>query len=296
MRIIDAKLIEHTVRDLSIKANTILRKDVLAALKKAYRAEAKKRPKEILKELLENAKIANERQLAICQDTGMPIVFVELGQDVYIKGDLNRAVNKGIVLGYKKGYLRASIVSDPVNRDKPGYSPAVIHVDIVKGGRLKITVFPKGFGCENKSQVKMFQPTAELRDIKNFILETVKSAGPDACPPYVVGVWIGGTADYACLLAKKALLKKVTSHTRTGTGQSPVTRKKLSTINYRLSTDKLERDLLSAINNLNIGPMGLGGKSTALAVNAQIYPTHIAGLPVCVNISCHALRSATKTL
>lgn len=278
MRIIDAKLIENTVRDLSVKANTILRKDVLAVLKKAYLSEVKKRPKELLKELLENAKIANERQLAICQDTGMPIVFVELGQDVYIKGDFNRAVNKGIVLGYKKGYLRASIVSDPVNRDKPGYSPAVIHVDIVKGGRLKLTVFPKGFGCENKSQVKMFKPTAGLCEIKNFILETVKSSGPDACPPYVVGVGIGGTADYACLLAKKALLRNISIH------------------NTQYTIQRLERVLLKEINRLNIGPMGLGGKSTALAVNVQIYPTHIAGLPVCVNISCHALRSATKTL
>jgi fumarate hydratase subunit alpha len=287
MRIIDTKLIKHTVRDLSVKANTILRKDVLAALKKAYLSEAKKRPKEILKELLKNAKIANERQLAICQDTGMPIVFVELGQDVYIKGDFNRAVNKGIVLGYKKGYLRASIVSDPVNRDKPGYSPAVIHVDIVKGGRLKITVFPKGFGCENKSQVKMFKPTAGIRDIKNFILETVKSAGPDACPPYVVGVGIGGTADYACLLAKKALLRKIRNPKSEIRNKSQIP---------KFQIRKLEKDILTEINNLNIGPMGLGGKSTALAVNAQIYPTHIAGLPVCVNISCHALRSATKTL
>lgn len=208
----------------------------------------------------------------------MPLVFAELGQEARITGgDFNAAVNKGIALGYRKGHLRASIVRDPLNRARPGYLPAVIHIDIVKGAKLKLTVSPKGFGCENKSQLAMFKPTAELAEIKSFIVEAVKSAGPDACPPYVVGVGIGGTADYACFLAKKALLKPVTGH------RSP-------------ATGKLEREILFEINKLNIGPMGLGGKATALAVNIERYPTHIAGLPVCVNISCHALRSATKVL
>lgn len=264
---------------MSIQANTYLREDVLGELKKAYRREAGKRPKQILKELLNNAEIAAEKQLAVCQDTGMPVVFVELGQDIHISGgDFNDAINRGITLGYIKGYLRASIVKDPLNRNKPGYSPAVIHVDIVNGNKLKMTVSPKGFGCENKSQLAMFKPTADISDIKNFVIEAVRSAGPDACPPYILGVGIGGTADYACLLAKKALLRNVTVG------------------NTQYSIHKLERNLLSAVNKLSIGPMGLGGKTTCLGVNIEIYPTHIAGLPVCVNISCHALRSATKTL
>ncbi|MDP1852737.1 MAG: fumarate hydratase [Candidatus Omnitrophota bacterium] len=274
MRDISVNLITTTVVALSIQANTDLREDVLGELKKAYRKESEKRPKQILRELLKNAEIAAERQLAVCQDTGMPVVFVELGQDIHISGgDFNEAINRGITLGYVKGYLRASIVNDPLKRNKPGYSPAVIHIDIVKGNRLMITVSPKGFGCENKSQLMMFKPTAGISDIKNFIIEAIKSAGPDACPPYVLGVGIGGTADYACLLAKKALLR-------------PIGRK----------GSKLEGELLTRINRLKIGPMGLGGKATCLGVNIETYPTHIAGLPVCVNISCHALRSATKTL
>jgi fumarate hydratase subunit alpha len=226
-----------------------------------------------LKAITTNAYIARKEKIAICQDTGLPTVFLEIGQDVNIKEDLENAINKGIEQGYKKGYLRNSVITNPLLRGKPGYSPAVIHTEITMGNKLKITVLPKGFGCENKAQLKMFNPTAKVNDIEEFIVEVVKTAGPDACPPYIVGVGIGGTADYAMFMAKKALLK-------------PLNRK----------FTKLENSLLKKINQLDIGPMGLGGKVTCLGVNIETYPTHIAGLPVAVNISCHALRSASKTL
>ncbi|MDP3731937.1 MAG: fumarate hydratase, partial [Candidatus Omnitrophota bacterium] len=217
----------------------------------------------------------------ICQDTGLPTVFLEIGQDVKIKGDLTRAINKGVEEGYRRGYLRSSIINNPLSRGKPGYSPAVIHTEIVGGNRLKITVLPKGFGCENKAQLKMFNPTAKISEIDKFIVDAVKSAGPDACPPYVIGVGIGGTADYACFLAKKALLRRVDS--------------RWSIVNSQ-KIRKLEQELFKEINKLNIGPMGLGGEATCLGVNIETYPAHIAGLPVAVNISCHALRSATKVI
>ena len=276
MRVISANKIRDVVSDLCIRANWVLRRDVLRALKAAYIKETNKRAKEILGAIVKNAQIANKEKLAICQDTGLPCVFIEMGQEVKVAGDLKQTINKGVELGYKRGSLRNSIISDPLSRGKSKYTPAVIHIDIIKGDKLKITVLPKGFGCENKTQLKMFKPTAKIEEIKKFIIETVKSAGPDACPPYVVGVGIGGTADYVCYLAKKALLRKV--H---GSG---------------FMVHRLEKELLREINRLNIGPMGLGGKTTALAVNIETYPTHIAGLPVCVNISCHALRSATSVL
>ncbi len=278
MKTITAAKITSTIRDLAIRANLVLRKDVLAALNSAYRNEKNKRAKIILEAIIKNARIAAREKLAICQDTGLPCVFVELGQDVKIVGDLRQAINKGIESGYKKGFLRNSIVRDPLSRGKAGYVPAIIHLDIVKGNKLKITVLPKGFGCENKTQLKMFKPTAKIEEIKKFIIDAVKSAGPDACPPYVVGVGIGGAADYAAYLAKKALLKNI----------------KLTDQNSKIR--KLEQELLLEINKLNIGPMGLGGKATCLGVNIQTYPTHISGLPVCVNINCHALRSATDII
>jgi fumarate hydratase subunit alpha len=211
-KVIVAKKITDTIAKLCIEANLVLRKDVLLALRQAYKAEKNKRSRRILDAVIQNASIAKKKQLAICQDTGIPVVFVELGQGVEIKGDFKNAINKGIELGYKKAFLRNSIIKDPLGRGKSGYIPAVIHVEIVKGNKLKLTVLPKGFGCENKTQLKMFKPTAGLEEIRNFIIEVIKTAGPDACPPYVVGVGIGGTADYACWLAKKALLRKVTSH------------------------------------------------------------------------------------
>lgn len=277
MRTISQDKIRKTVARLCVEANIILNKDIEAKLKAAYKREKNKRAKSILRAIIDNAGIASREKLALCQDTGMPCVFMEIGQDVRIKGDLQKAVNRGITDGYKKGSLRNSIIADPLTRGKPGYGPAIIHADIVKGNKLKITVLPKGFGCENKSQLRMFKPTAGPGEIKKFIVDAVKESGPDACPPYVIGVGIGGTADYACLLAKKVLLKKLTT-------------------NDQQLTTQLERTLLKDINKLNIGPMGLGGKTTALAVNIETYPTHIAGLPVAVNISCHALRRASATL
>jgi fumarate hydratase subunit alpha len=273
MKVIDSRLISSVVKQLSIKANIELRADVLTVLKQACAKENNPKAKKILKAILDNARIAKKERLAICQDTGMPCVFIELGQDVRIKGSLTQAVNKGIEEGYRSGSFRDSIIKSPVGRGRPGYAPAVIHVDLVKGKRVKITVLPKGFGCENKSQLKMFNPTASWSEISEFVLDSVKAAGADACPPYVVGVGIGGTADYACLMAKKALLRKIDS-----------------------KNSNLEEQLLKEINELKIGPMGLGGRITALAVRIEEYPTHIAGLPVAVNISCHATRSATAVI
>ena len=276
MRAISANKIRDTVSDLCIQANLVLRQDVLSALKNSYKNEKNQRAKDILAAIIQNALIAKEEKLAICQDTGLPVVFLEIGQDVKIAGDLKSSVNKGIESGYKRASLRNSIISDPLLRGKPGYRPGLMHIDMVRGNKLKITVLPKGFGCENKAQLKMFNPTVNIVEIKKFIVETIKSAGPDACPPYIVGVGIGGAADYAAFLAKKALLRKL---------QAPSSK-----------LQALEKELLSEINNLNIGPMGLGGKTTALAVNIETYPTHIAGLPVAVNISCHALRAAMRVL
>jgi len=273
MRTISAKKITETVRDLCIKANQELRSDIISGLNQAYGQETDSRSKNILKAILENARIAKKEKLSICQDTGFPSIFIELGQGLNVKGDLNQAIHKGIDAGYKKGSFRASVVADPLKRGKSGYTPAVIHLDLVKGSKLKIIVLPKGFGCENKSQLKMLNPTASWSEISKFVVNAVKTAGPDACPPYVVGVGIGGTADYACLLAKKALLADINA-----------------------KSSKLEQQLLKEINKLRIGPMGLGGKVTALAVKIEEYPTHIAGLPVAVNISCHATRSATAVL
>jgi fumarate hydratase subunit alpha len=275
MREIKSAKITQSVMKLVKRANFSLRQDVLSALRKAYRSEKTKRAKTILKAILDNAAYAQKEQLAICQDTGMPVVFVEIGQDLKISGNLKAAINSGIEDGYKKYFLRKSIVQDPLSRGKSGFFPGIIHLDIVPGNKIKLTLLPKGFGCENKSQLRMFKPTSSLEEVKRFIIEAVKNAGPDACPPYVIGVGIGGTADHACFLAKKALLRKITTYSL-----------KLTAI------QKLEKDLLLAVNRLNIGPMGLGGRTTALALNILTCPTHIAGLPVSVNISCHALRSA----
>ena len=260
MREIEAESVRSIIAELAQEANFALRKDVLAALGAALKRETNVQARKILSAIIENADIANNDRLALCQDTGLPVVFVEIGQDVHISGgSLVRAINQGIQRGYTRGYLRNSIIKQPLFRGRPEFSPAIIHTEIISGEKLKLTVLPKGFGCENKSQV-------------------VKNAGPDACPPFVVGVGIGGTQDYACLLAKKALLRKIVSRP--------------SSITPCIS--RIEESLLKDINRLNIGPMGLGGKATCLGVTIETYPTHIAGLPVAVNISCHALRSARK--
>jgi len=273
MREIKASQITKAVIELVKRANFFLRSDVLSALRGTYKSEKNRLVKIILKAILDNAAYAKKEKLAICQDTGMPNVFVQVGQDVKISGDLKAAINNGIKAGYKKYSLRNSVVSDPLLRGKPKFSPCIIHTDLARGNKIKLTFMPKGFGCENKSQLKMFKPTAGIEEIKKFIVEAVKAAGPDACPPYVVGVGIGGSADYASMMAKQALLTKISA-----------------------KNSKLEKDLLKQINKSGIGAMGLGGKCTALAVKIQKYPTHIAGLPVSVNISCHALRSASINL
>src|SRR3989338_5827559 len=279
MREIEAESVRSIIAELAQEANFALRKDVLAALGAALKRETNVQARKILSAIIENADIANNNRLALCQDTGLPVVFVEIGQDVHISGgSLVRAINQGIQRGYTRGYLRNSIIKQPLFRGRPEFSPAIIHTEIISGEKLKLTVLPKGFGCENKSQVKMFNPTAGIEEIRKFIIGVVKNAGPDACPPFVVGVGIGGTQDYACLLAKKALLRKIVSRP--------------SSITPCIS--RIEESLLKDINRLNIGPMGLGGKATCLGVTIETYPTHIAGLPVAVNISCHALRSARK--
>ena len=286
VREITAGRIRDAVADLARRANFVLRDDVAEALKSALARETDKRARKILKAIINNAKIAKKEKLAICQDTGLPVVFGEIGQDARITGgSLPEAINQGIELGYAQGNLRRSIVKDPLSRGGSGFTPAIIHTEIVKGDKIKLSFLPKGFGCENKSQTRMFKPTASIDEIKEFILETVEKAGPDACPPFVLGVGIGGTADYAALLAKKALLDKIKNQ-----------KSKIKNTNQNPKIYKLEVELLKEINNLNIGPMGLGGKTTCLGVNILSYPTHIAGLPVAVNISCHALRSAVKIL
>ncbi len=283
MRVIKSEDISVLVADLCVKASLVLRNDILKALRLAYNKETNRKAKDVLSAIIENAHISNKENIAICQDTGIPCVFVELGQEVKVIGNLKQAINKGVESGYKSANLRNSLVRDPLSRGSSGYTPAVIHFDIIPGDKLKVIVLPKGFGCENKSQLKMFRPTATIDELKKFIIDSVRLAGPDACPPYVVGVGIGGTADYVSLLAKKALLRKISKYPS-------------SLVSRRSSIIKLEADLLNAVNKLNIGPMGLGGKTTALAVHIETSPTHIAGLPVAINVSCHALRSAQAAL
>lgn len=279
MREIDAKKIRETVTELCLKANFELRKDILKALKSALKKETKPAARNILKAILENARLAKKKRLAICQDTGIVSVFLEIGNNVLIKGDLEEALEKGVEDAYKKGYLRKSVVGDSLLRKNTNTNtPSIVNINIVKGDRLKIAVSPKGFGSENKSAIKMLKPTASDREIIDFVIEVVKNAGPDACPPLVLGIGLGGTFDYAAKLSKKALLRPIESK------------------NTKKHFRKLEKDILKAVNSLGIGPMGLGGKTTALGVNIEEFPTHIAGLPVAVNVSCHATRSAEKVL
>ncbi|MEI8348757.1 MAG: fumarate hydratase [Candidatus Omnitrophota bacterium] len=265
----------NRIEQLAAQANFTLRRDVMSLLRKAYRRERNPRSKNALGWILENAKIAQREHLAICQDTGLPIVFIEVGRGSVVSPSVIEKIKTSIEKGYIKNYLRSSIV-DPLVRGKASYRGAVVHIECssrMKG--IRLTLLPKGFGSENKSQLKMFNPTAKIETIENFIVESVMKAGPDSCPPFVVGVGIGGTSDYALLLAKKALLLPIDIPSK-----DPILK-------------KLETRLLQKINALGLGPMGLGGPCTALAVKIKTAPTHIAGLPVGVNISCHALRSAT---
>jgi fumarate hydratase subunit alpha len=280
MKKITEKMIMDAVSLVCIKANTHLRKDIAQAFERALTRETQAQPKKILNQLIENARVAKAENIALCQDTGLPVVFVDVGKDVDIAGvDMDRAVNKGVAAGYRRGFLRNSIVRDPLTRSG-GYhfTPCIIHYHFGKHQGLKLTVAPKGFGCENKTKLAMFDPTVSQEEIKDFIVSVVKDAGPDACPPYVVGIGIGGSADYACQLSKEVLLRPIDK------------RNKLSHV------AQLEKELMSVLNKTDIGPMGLGGKTTVLGVNIATYPTHMAGLPVCVNISCHVLRSASVTI
>lgn len=280
MREIDVSKIRSAVRDLSLKANFELRNDILKAIRQAYAKETNPRAKKILKSLIENARLARAKGLAICQDTGMVAVFLEIGREAALTGgNLEGAVNNGVLDAYAKGCLRKSVVDDPLLRNNTRTNtPCIIHTDIVEGDRVKVTVSPKGFGSENKSKIKMFKPTASLDEIKEFIIDVVREAGPDACPPLVVGVGMGGTFEHAAYMSKKALLK-------------PLDEK-----NRARHLAALEKELLRDINALGIGPMGLGGKTTALGVKIIASPTHIAGLPVAVNIGCHVTRSAERTI
>lgn len=280
MKDIDVKSIIEAVKKLCMDANYYLNNDIKKAMENGLAVEKSPIGAEVLEKLLLNAELAARKKAAICQDTGMAVVFVTMGQEVHITGGaLSDAINEGVRRGYKEGYLRKSVVGDPIERMNTGdNTPAVIHYDIVPGDALKIELAPKGFGSENMSALKMLKPSDGIEGVKSFILETVDKAGPNPCPPIVVGVGIGGTMEKATLLAKRALLRPVD---------------KRSGIRY---VKELEAELLEKINELGIGPAGLGGTNTALSVNVETYPTHIAGLPVAVNINCHVTRHAEIVL
>jgi len=276
MKTITTEEISAAVEKLCIEANYYLNSDIADSLKSGTAIEESDTGKEVLRQLLENAIIAKEENIAICQDTGMAVIFIDIGQEVtVVNGNLTDAINEGVRNGYQKGYLRKSVVSDPLIRQNTGdNTPAVIHYNITGGDKLKITVAPKGFGSENMSSLKMLKPSDGLEGVKKFILDTVSNAGPNPCPPIVVGVGIGGTMEKAALLAKKALLRPINE------------------FNPLPHIKELEEEMLVSINKLGIGPAGLGGKVTALGLNIEVFPTHIAGLPVAVNINCHATRHA----
>lgn len=280
MRNIDSSEITKNIKEMCIEANHFLAPDMERVFKKAKENEESKLGCQILEQLDENLKIAAEDMIPICQDTGMAVVFIEIGQNVHIEGEnLEDAINEGVRQGYVDGYLRKSVVSDPIIRENTkDNTPAVIHYSIVPGENIKITVAPKGFGSENMSKVFMLKPADGIEGVKDAVLTAVKEAGPNACPPMVVGVGIGGTFEKCAILAKKALARPADSN---------------SEIPY---VKELEKELLTKINKLGIGPGGLGGTQTALSVNVETYPTHIAGLPVAINICCHVNRHISRTL
>ncbi len=280
MRTIELSEITRNIKEMCIEANHFLSNDMKEAMMKAAEDEKSTLGKQILNQLEENLNIAAKDMIPICQDTGMAVIFMEIGQDVHFEGGiLEDAINEGVRQGYVEGYLRKSVVSDPLIRENTkDNTPAIIHYDMVPGEHVKITVAPKGFGSENMSRVFMLKPADGEEGVRNAILTAVKDAGPNACPPMVVGVGIGGTFEKCALLAKKALTRPVNVS---------------SDIPY---VKKMEQDLLQEINKSGIGPGGLGGKTTALAVNINTYPTHIAGLPVAVNICCHVNRHAIRTI
>lgn len=281
MREISAEKITETVKELVIKANKILPDDLVNCIGCSKKEETNETAKSILSDLEANLDAAKELDIPICQDTGMAVIFIEVGQEVHISGgSLENAVNEGVRQGYTDGLLRKSVVRDPFKErvNTNDNTPAIIHTRIVDGDKIKITAAPKGFGSENMSKLKMFTPSAKREDIVNFVVDTVKTAGSNPCPPVVIGVGIGGDFEYSAVLAKKALCRSV------------------SVRNSDEFYKAMEDEMLEKINKLNIGPQGFGGKTTALCVNIETYPTHIAGLPVAVNVGCHVTRHASKEI
>ena len=280
MKVINSQKITETVREMCINANCCLNDDVREALKKGSNEDKSDIAKNVLNRLLENADIANEKMVPICQDTGMAVFFIEIGKEVFVEGDtITEAVNKGVSAGYTEGFLRKSVVGDPLRRvNTKDNTPAIIYYDFVEGDKIKITFAPKGFGSENKGGLKMLNPSDGIDGVIDFVIDTVRKADANPCPPIVVGVGIGGTMDKACMIAKKALTRDIDSK------------------NPDPFYAELEEKLLQKINKLGIGPAGLGGTTTALGVNVEVYPTHIAGLPVAVNINCHAARHAIRVI
>ncbi|MCI9319418.1 MAG: fumarate hydratase [Lachnospiraceae bacterium] len=280
MKTLKVKEITKSIKEMCIEANHFLSEDMQCALRKAVESEEAPLGRQILEQLQENMQIAGKDMIPICQDTGMAVIFIEIGQDVHFEGGiLEEAVQEGVRQGYTEGFLRKSVVKDPIYRDNTNdNTPAVIHYEIVPGDQVKITVAPKGFGSENMSRIFMLKPADGIEGVKAAILTAVKDAGPNACPPMVVGVGIGGTFEKCALMAKKALTRSVSER---------------SSIPY---VRAMEQELLQKINDTGIGPGGLGGTVTALSVNINTYPTHIAGLPVAVNICCHVNRHAVRIL
>lgn len=276
MREINVSEVTKTVKELVIKANKLLPDELCALIKSSAENEEKELPKKIMGELVNNLDAAKQLDIPICQDTGMAVIFIDIGQDVhFVGGDLYESINRGVAEGYTDGLLRKSVVRDPFDRvNTEDNTPAVIHTRIVSGDRVKIIAAPKGFGSENMSKMKMFTPSATPADVIAFVEETVKTAGGNPCPPVVIGVGIGGDFEYCAYLAKKALTRSVDKR------------------NSNPFYEKIEQEMLTRLNGLNIGPQGFGGKTTALAVNIEAAPTHIAGLPVAVNVGCHVTRHA----
>ena len=279
MREIAASVVTEVVKRLCIEANCYLPKDVKNCIEKSRAEEPWPQAQEILDRIIENYGIADEKFQPVCQDTGMACVFIDVGQDVHIEGCLTEAIHEGVRRGYDEGYLRKSVVRDPVDRVNTGdNTPAMIYYNIVPGDKVHITVAPKGFGSENMSQIRMLKPSDGLQGVKDFVLKVVEEAGPNPCPPIVVGVGVGGTFDKAALMAKQALIRPVDS------------------ANPDPFWAEVENELLEKINRLGIGPQGFGGRTTALAVNIEKCPTHIAGLPVAVNINCHVTRHQSEVI
>ncbi len=280
MRTVSTQEITKNIKEMCIEANYELSEDVKNAIFEKEKTESNQLGRQILLQLEENMDIAKNENIPICQDTGMAVVFIKVGQDVHIEGgSLEDAINEGIRQGYTEGYLRKSVVRDPIDRvNTKDNTPGVIHYEIVSGDKVEITVAPKGFGSENMSRVFMLKPADGIEGVKDAILETVKSAGPNACPPVVIGVGIGGTFEKCTLLAKKALTREIGSH---------------NSIPY---VKELEEEMLEKINQIGLGPGGLGGDTTSLGINIETYPTHIAGLPVAINMCCHVNRHTSRVI